>query len=312
MRTLRSSPLFVTLMLVLAVAAARGQGLTQALDRLTLLKLTQRIENIRTSSGALKISVAYYDYHNGRTFSLYPVDYYAAASMIKLAVAAAVWTQIEQKKITLDTPVRVHNDFHSLVDGATFHIPRDSELDEGVHDFIGRTMTVGQIMHAMLATSSNLGTNVLLGFIGLEDARRAVAALGIPGIDFRRGLGDSRASDRGYANHVNAEGMVEFFRRVHEGRLVSPAASEWIRATLFQQAVKSGIPHGIPPSAKRFARVSHKTGNISTVEHDAGLVYVRNRKPYVLAVLTQWPGRGPYRAHAIARVTLAVHEALAY
>ncbi len=38
----------------------------------------------------------------------------------------------------------------------------------------------------------------------------------------------------------------------------------------------------------RAVRVAHKTGDISTIAHDAGVVYPPNRPPYVIAVLTEW------------------------
>lgn len=291
------------LLVLLASAALGAPG-----PRMAELRLTQRIEAIRRDAGARRVSVAFHDFQTGREFRLGSDQFYSAASMVKLPVAVAVWTAIEQKKLALDTPVKVRNSFRSLVDGTSFSIPRSSELDEGIHDYIGRTLPVANIMHAMLATSSNLGTNVLIERIGLAEARASVAALNIPGLDFRRGLGDQRASDRGWSNKVNADGLLEFFIRLAEGRIVSRGASEWLVQSLLKQQVKSGIPHGLPPYAKRRARVAHKTGNISTVEHDAGIVYLNNRRPYALVVLSEWGGRGPYHAHVLARITLAVHE----
>lgn len=291
------------ILVAFATAAVAAPG-----PRVAELRLTQRIEAIRRDAGALRVSVAFHDFQTGKEYRLASDQHYAAASMVKLPVAAAVWTAIEQKKLALDTPVPVRNSFRSIVDGTRFAIPRSSELDEGIHDFIGRTLPVANLMHAMLATSSNLGTNVLVDHLGLADARAAVAALNIPGLVFHRGLGDQKASDRGYANKVNADGLLEFFIRVAEGRIVSRPASEWLVQSMLHQQVRSGIPHGLPPYAKRRARVAHKTGNISTVEHDAGIVYLHNRRPYVLVVLSEWGGRGRYHAHVLARVTLAVHE----
>lgn len=305
-----TAPVIVLALLAAGQAAAADLTARHAQHRVAELRLTQRIEAIRRDAGARRVSVAFHDFETGARYTLAPAEYYAAASMIKVPVAIAVWTAIEHKKLALDTPVRVRNEFRSLVDGTPFSLPRSSELDERVHDAIGKTLPVAQLLHAMLATSSNLGTNVLLAHLGLSEARRSHDALGIPGLDFRRGLGDSRASDHGHANRVNAEGLEEVFSRLAEGRVVSRAASEWILASLFKQAVRSGIPHGLPPDVKPRARVSHKTGNISTVEHDAGLVYIPGRKPYALAILTEWPGRGRHHAHCIARVTLAVHEVL--
>ena len=75
---------------------------------------------------------------------------------------------------------------------------------------------------------------------------------------------------------------------------------------LHAQQFRSGIPAGQP----REARVAHKTGDISTVAHDAGLVYLPGRKPYALAVLTEWePGSGG-RSATIAAASYLAYAAL--
>ena len=59
------------------------------------------------------------------------------------------------------------------------------------------------------------------------------------------------------------------------------------------------------------ARVAHKTGEISTATHDAGVVFQDSRSPYVLAVLT---GAGPdtvNRFEPIARISARAFELIA-
>ena len=75
---------------------------------------------------------------------------------------------------------------------------------------------------------------------------------------------------------------------------------------LLDQKFKSGIPAGLP----EHARIAHKTGNISTVHHDAGIVYMRDREPYVLVVLTQFDAQTG-RGKAVADISREVHSALA-
>jgi beta-lactamase class A len=56
--------------------------------------------------------------------------------------------------------------------------------------------------------------------------------------------------------------------------------------------------------------VAHKTGEISTVAHDAGVVYPPGRKPYVIAILTEWTPEPGSRSATIAEVSHAVFELL--
>jgi beta-lactamase class A len=78
-----------------------------------------------------------------------------------------------------------------------------------------------------------------------------------------------------------------------------------MRAILLDQRFNRGIPAGLP----RQARVAHKTGNISTVDHDAGIVYIDGRKPYVLAILTQFKVEGG-RGAAVAEVSQDIFRTL--
>ena len=75
---------------------------------------------------------------------------------------------------------------------------------------------------------------------------------------------------------------------------------------LLDQRFKGGIPAGLPEAA----RVAHKTGNISTVHHDAGIVYLEGRKPYVLVILTQFD-ESAARSTAVAEVSRDIFECLA-
>jgi len=52
---------------------------------------------------------------------------------------------------------------------------------------------------------------------------------------------------------------------------------------MLDQKFNEGIPAGLPTDA----RVAHKTGSITKSYHDAAIVYLPNRKPYVLVVLTR-------------------------
>ena len=75
---------------------------------------------------------------------------------------------------------------------------------------------------------------------------------------------------------------------------------------LHDQEFRSGIPAGLPANA----RVAHKTGEISTVAHDAGIVYLPKRKPYVVAILTEWEPETSGRSPTIAAASYMVYEHL--
>jgi beta-lactamase class A len=104
---------------------------------------------------------------------------------------------------------------------------------------------------------------------------------------------------------VTANGLLKLLRLIAEDRALSPAACAEMREILLDQRFNRGIPAGLP----RQARVAHKTGNISTVDHDAGIVYIEGRSPYVVVILTQFAmdaGRGA----AVAEVSQDIFRTL--
>ena len=125
-----------------------------------------------------------------------------------------------------------------------------------------------------------------------------------------RGVEDEAAFARGLNNLVTADGLLEFFRRVHETRALTAESREKMFDILFQQRFNAMLPAGIPEGAK--ARVAHKTGEISTVTHDAGMVFLPGRAPYALVLLPEYPavGTASARNKTVAAVSAAVYEFL--
>jgi beta-lactamase class A len=59
------------------------------------------------------------------------------------------------------------------------------------------------------------------------------------------------------------------------------------------------------------ARVAHKTGDISTASHDAGLVFLPGRPPYAIVLLAESAGDASERTAALVAASRAVYEAVA-
>ena len=55
--------------------------------------------------------------------------------------------------------------------------------------------------------------------------------------------------------------------------------------------------------------MAHKTGEISTIAHDAGIVYLDGRDAYVVVILTEWePDVTGQRQETIARISRAMYQ----
>lgn len=277
-----------------------------AASRPSLAHLRARIEEIERASGARAVAVALHDEETGIAFGHGADRWFHAASTIKLAILFGVFSAIHRRALLPHARLHVRNRFHSALDGVPFRVRPDRDANAAVQSAIGKTLRIHELAHHMIATSSNLATNLLLDLVGISEVQQALAAHGISGIDVRRGVEDERAWEAGINNRVTAEGLVQLLRAIAEERAFSSELSRQMLDILHEQEFKSGIPAQLP----REVRVAHKTGEISTIAHDAGIVFVPGRKPYVLAILTEWPPEGTGRSPTIAAISRGVFEVL--
>jgi beta-lactamase class A len=240
------------------------------------------------AAGASAVAVAYRDLGNGAGGSLNQDRWFHAASTIKLAVLVALYATIDGRAMGGLSRLHVRNQFTSLADGRYFRVDAGRDGNAAVHRYIGRTMRVEDLARHMITTSSNLATNVLVEMLGAEAIQATLAALDIPGIEFRRGVEDERAWEAGINNRVTARGLAALLELIAEERAISAQACRSMLDILHDQRFVSGIPAGLPDEA----RVANKTGEISTVSHDAGIVYLPGRDPYIVVILTEWESDG--------------------
>ncbi len=273
--------------------------------------LTEKIEKAREKAGAEKVGVAFYDYETDTGFSHGGSHFFHAASTIKIAVLVALLDAVEAGRFSLDDRLHVRNRFLSAADGLPFRVSSGRDANSDVHAAKGKTMKLGPLAYHMIVTSSNLATNLLLDLVGVEAARAALDRYGARGIRLARGVEDERAFEQGINNEVTADGLVRLVRAIHEGVGLSEESRQAMLDILFKQAFKSGIPAGLPRDVRARARIAHKTGEISTVQHDAGLVFLPERQPYALAILTRWPASVTgKRAALVAGISHLVYEHL--
>jgi beta-lactamase class A len=168
-------------------------------------------------------------------------------------------------------------------------------------------MRVDELAYHMITTSSNLATNLLLGVIGPQSVNDALRELDLDdGLELRRGVEDELAFEHQINNRVTADGLLRVLVMLAEGKAFSPALSRRMMDILHGQEFNQGIPARLPKGA----RVAHKTGEISSMAHDAGVIYLPKRKPYALVILTEWDPATSGRSRTIAAISHSIYEFL--
>jgi beta-lactamase class A len=267
--------------------------------------LRQECERILTETKAVEFAVAVRDYDTGLRLSINADRPFHAASTMKVAVLLAVGKALDEGRIRANDTLHIRNRFLSAIDQTPFRIDAESDGYPQLHKLIGRTAKISDLAEWMIVSSSNLATNLLLDYLSVEYVREVLAAASVNGMELRRGVDDKKAFEQDFNNRTTAEGLLQLFAALR-GDFLSKTSREMAINILLQQRFNSMIPAPLPAHAS----VAHKTGEISTACHDAGIVYLPEREPYILVVLTEVRAESNGRREAIAKISGAVFQAL--
>jgi beta-lactamase class A len=256
-------------------------------------------EKIIGESGA-EVSVAYRLLDGSEEWMHEADKVFHAASTMKVPVMIELFRQDSEKLLSLSETIEVRNEFKSVVDGSPYSMDVGDDSDATVYGNVGKPMTLEDLNVQMITVSSNFATNLLIDRLGVKNVRATVEGMGAYGLEVRRGVEDQKAFDQGINNETTARGLFVVLNAIARGKAVSKSASEKMVDILAAQKFNDGIPQGVPPGT----RVAHKTGTITRVHHDAGVVY--GARPCVLVVLTRGIEKEADSDALIARITRAL------
>jgi beta-lactamase class A len=224
-----------------------------------------------------------------------------AASTMKVPVMVGIFEAVTRGELRLDQPVRVRNDFVSIFDGSHYALEAREDSDAELYEQIGRELPLEELVRRMIVRSSNLATNLIIELIGAPRVMELMKTIGAFNIQVLRGVEDDKAYHAGMNNTTTAYDLMLIFRALGERRVISGDASSRMIDILLGQEHNDGIPAGLP----RGTRVAHKTGSITEIQHDAGLVFRPDGSSYVLVVLTRGFKNGDEAERVIARIAKA-------
>jgi beta-lactamase class A len=265
--------------------------------------LASSIDRILTAHPQQTIAVAYYDLDRGASLLRNERTVFHAASTMKVPVMLGVFEALSRGALRLDQLVPVKNDFTSILDGSHYALEAREDSDPDLYGLTGTDATLEELVRRMIVRSSNLSTNLVIELIGAPNVMRLMKQIGANDIQVLRGVEDDKAYHAGMNNTTTAYDLMLIVRALAEKRVISPSASDTMLQILLAQEHNDGIPAGLPPGT----RVAHKTGSITEISHDAGLVIEPDGKRYVLVVLTRGFKNGNEADEVIAAVARAVH-----
>jgi beta-lactamase class A len=269
------TPALASVVLSVAVAAAAAQSVSAADPT-----LRDRVTAVIQASGA-EVAIAFRTLDGRDELFVRDGESFHAASTMKVPVMIELFRQAAAGGLSLDNAVPVVNEFRSIVDGSPYTLGADADSEPDLYKAVGQRRTYRELCELMITVSSNLATNILIEHLGVERIRAAVRDFGADGMSVRRGVEDNLAFKAGQNNTTTARALQVLLEAIANGRAVSPEASRQMAGILERQRFNESIPAGLPAGT----RVAHKTGSITRIQHDAGIVF--RPRPYVLVVLVR-------------------------
>jgi beta-lactamase class A len=260
-----------------------------------------RIEKLIGHSGS-DVAVAFHPLDDRDEVLVRPDDEFHAASTMKIPVMIELFRQAHAGALRLDDPVPIVNEFHSIVDGSAFRLNVGDDSDAAVYKRIGSTMSYRELCEAMITVSSNFATNLLIERLGATRIQATANDLGAPGMHVLRGVEDDKAFQKGMNNTTTARALMALLLKMATGEAVDRTASEQMVAVLKRQTFNDRIPAGLPAGSV----VAHKTGEITKIQHDAAIVYVK--RPFVLVVLVRGQADPRVGSRLIAEIASALYD----
>jgi beta-lactamase class A len=245
------------------------------------LELAIRERIAREPRGDFAIAVT--DLETGRSLGVNETLAMHAASTMKVAVLLELYRAAAEGRLSLDDRIAVRNRFRSIADTSHYSLTAEDDSEPELYRLVGGSTTLRDLARRMIVRSSNLAANILIDTLRAERVRATLARVNASGMNVQRGVEDSPAFRAGMNNTTDALGFARTLAAIGRCDILPRTLCDELTGILLDQEFNDMIPAGLPPGT----RVAHKTGWITGIRHDGGIIYPDGSPPYVLVVLTR-------------------------
>ena len=203
-----------------------------------------------------------------------------AASLYKLGVLAEAERRVDAGDLNYGDLITIQ--------------PEDITLDGSFED-AGTELTLDEALEAMITISDNGSALALWRILGGANIDVTLEKAGVKNFHV--------ALDETEDNWVTPRAVGTFFTLLAKRQLISAAASDRMLSRLERQQIDDRLPAQLPSDVV----IAHKTGNLSGVAHDAGIIFTKTG-PRVVVALT-WDAPDEDAANFISSIGSLVYSA---
>lgn len=232
-------------------------------------------------------------WHTGREerILINETEVFPTASVIKVPILVDLYCQRDEGRLSLDETMQLKDEWK--VDG--------SGILKELH--VGLELTLLDLATLMIVISDNTATNMIIDRLGTESVNRRMRALGLQSTVLARKMYDFEQAALGKENLCTPQDIMLLLKLMAEGKISSKSTSMEMLEIMARQQYRDRIPLLLPEGT----RIANKTGSITGVAHDVGVVYTSGG-PYILCVMSKGIADKIAADRAIAEVSKVIYD----
>ena len=284
------APARIALTALLAISLHADSAVQHLLEYKLLFGRIKALDD--NLGGAL--GVATIDLTTGRIFVYNAEAVFPTASVIKIPIMMEMFRQMKEGRIQPDAQVTIQ---------PSESVGGSGDLQNALqHGPV--TLTVRQLMTAMIEHSDNTATNKCISMVTMGRVNRSLADLGFRSTRLRRLMMDSAAAERGDENTSSPLEMARLVEMLYRGAAVDPDASRQMLELM--KLVKADVRGAIPANIE----VASKPGDLDGVRCEAAIVFLPGR-PFVLSVFSTFLNQDVNPVPEVAKIAFEYFQKLA-
>lgn len=249
-------------------------------------------------------AVAFKNLSTGQEFLMNAHESFHAASTMKTAILIETFKQAAEHKFSLNDSILIENKFTSIVDGSAFSVDSADDSEKDLYTRIGTKMPIADLLYRMITESSNFATDLIVELVGTKNANQTMHEIGAKDIKVLRGVEDNKAYNLGLNNLVTANDLMVIFDHIAMGTVVNKKACDAMIDILMHQHFKEKIAGKLPADVK----TATKSGWITKVSHDSGIVFLPDGRKYVVVLLSRGIEDEKSADETLAKVSRIIYD----
>lgn len=238
-----------------------------------------------------KYSLIIKNYKTGEFYNINSNAKVPSASIIKLFIFEMYFHLASTKQLDLEEKITIKDE-----EKVPFSIV---SVLPSIHSY-----SIKDLITLMIIQSDNTATNVLIDRLGIENINNFIKEQGYKSTILERKMMDFESAKKGKENYTCAEDVFLLFDKLYNGNLINKEYDSIMLQILKLQLDNAMMRMYLPDELE----IAHKTGDISCVKHDTGIVYNDKIGDYTFIMLTYEAESDSYARGLIATVSKAVYE----